>query len=300
MQVFHFAFSAMGSPCQLQFYASSAPYAQTVFTRVLHVIAALEHRYSRYRADSLISQINQRAGSGQVTPMQAELFALLAYADSCYQESDGLFDVTSGVLRKVWHVEQNLIPSAAEIESLLGLIGWPKVQWDAEGIYLPLAGMQLDFGGIVKEYAADAAANACASMHISAGIIELGGDIRIIGPRPDGTGWPVAIRDPRQPDSGVASLELKHGALASSGDYERFQEIAGVRYSHLLNPKTGWPVSGLRAASVVAEHCVVAGSIATIAMLQADHGNEWLAASGLPYLSCCQNGNIINRLCVEL
>ena len=296
LQVFNFAFQAMGSPCSLQCCADSAQQAESVFRLVIDRIAQLEQRYSRYRDDSLISEVNRRAGSGVKTPIDPETAALLHYAGQCYQESKQLFDVTSGVLRQLWHVNKTELPSKDQILAILPLIGWKKVQWDGQTVYLPQAGMQLDFGGIVKEYAADSAAELCRQQGINHGIIELGGDIKVIGPLPNGQGWPVAVRDPRQPDKIIAQLKLSSGALASSGDYERFQLIDGVRYSHLLNPKTGWPVTGLRAVSVVAEHCVVAGSLATIAMLKANKGTAWLRSCGLPFLCCQNNGQIVNKL----
>lgn len=295
-QVFNFSFQAMGSPCSMQFYANSALQAESIKQLVVNRIAQLEGRYSRYRDDSLISEINRRAGSGTKTSIDAETVALLQYAEQCYRESGRLFDVTSGVLRQLWCFNKTELPSKDQIQAVLPLIGWEKVQWDKQNVYLPQTGMQLDFGGIVKEYAADAVAGLLHLQGIHSGIIELGGDIKVIGPLPDGQGWPVAIRDPRQPDKVVAQLKMSSGALASSGDYERFQLIDGIRYSHLLNPKTGYPVAGLRAVSIIAEHCVVAGSVASIAMLKANNGLQWLQASGLPFLCCQNNGHIYNRL----
>lgn len=295
-QVFNFTFKAMGSPCQLQFYAPSPQQADSVYVLVAQRIAQLEQHYSRYRTDSLISQINQRAGTGVKTPIDPETVALLQYSEQCFQESEQLFDVTSGVLRHLWHKDRVDVPSAAELQAILPLIGWAKVQWNAAEIYLPQVGMELDFGGIVKEYAADVAAKICQQQGIHSGIIELGGDVRVIGPLPDGTGWPVAIRDPRSETKTVVQFKLKSGALASSGDYERFQMINGVRYSHILNPKTGLPVAGLRAVSIVADQCVVAGSLATIAMLKANVGLNWLQQLHVDFLCCKNNGQIVNQL----
>lgn len=294
--VFDFEFKAMGSPCSVQFLADSKDKAESVYQLVLDRIAELEFRYSRYRDDSLIAEINRRAGSSIKTLIDPETVALLQYADQCYQESQQLFDVTSGVLRQYWHFDRTELPSKSDIAAVLPLIGWKKVQWDAESVYLPQTGMQLDFGGIVKEYAADAAAALFRQHGINHGIVELGGDIKVIGSLPDGQGWPVAIRDPRLPDKVIAQFSLTSGAVATSGDYERFQIIDGIRYSHIMNPKTGWPVSGLRAVSVIAEHCVVAGSVATIAMLKSSKGLGWLRGCALPFLCCQNNGQIVNKL----
>ncbi len=286
----------MGAPCQIQFYANSEQHGQNVFQAVTDCIETLEGKYSRYRKHNLIANINRSAGRGQPTPIDSETLALLHYADQCYQESDQLFDMTSGVLRNVWHFNRQALPTDRDIKQLLPLIGWPKVKWDEHEIYLPQVGMELDFGGFVKEYAADTAVALCQKMGVQAGIIELGGDIKVIGPLPDGSGWPVAIRNPTAPDKKIVELTLKSGALASSGDYERFQLINGVRYSHLLNPKTGWPVTGLRAASVIAEHCVVAGSLATICMLKGPDGLKWLQQQNMAFLCCQNNGKVTNQL----
>jgi len=295
-QLVNYTFHAMGSPCHVQFYASSKKLAQQAKRNLNECLANLEQRYSRYRDDSLISVINRGAGLGKATPIDSETAALLVYAQQCYQESEGLFDVTSGILRRIWSMDKTTLPSDDEINKLLPLIGWDKVQWTDKSVYLPLAGMQLDFGGLVKEYAADSVVQRLQSLGVVSGIVELGGDIKIIGPQPNGQGWPVAIRDPRQPDKVIIKLTLASGSLASSGDYERFQIIDGVRYSHLLNPKTGKPVTGLRAVSILSEHCVVAGSLATLAMLKGDQGLFWLQENQLPFFCCQNDGQIYKQL----
>ena len=144
--------------------------------------------------------------------------------------------------------------------------------------------MALDFGGIVKEYAADRAAVICVEAGFCHGLVDLGGDIRILGPHPDGAPWSVGIQHPRRPHDVMASIDLVRGAIATSGDYERFVEIDGERYGHILSPRTGMPVRSLAGVSVVADECVVAGSAATIAMLMEGLGPAWLAELGLPHV----------------
>jgi len=288
------AFHAMGSPCHLQFYAVSRQQAQEAKLLVQQRLEQLEQRYSRYRDDSLISKINRASGSAKATKIDPETAALLAYAEQCFQESDGLFDVTSGILGKAWSLNKTVLPSEQQLRQYQKLIGWKKVEWSQKSVYLPEAGMQLDFGGIVKEYAADSIAQLLKNKGITSGIVELGGDIKVIGPRPSGEGWPVAIRNPLEQNKQSLQLTIKQGALASSGDYERFQLIDGVRYSHILNPKTGMPTTGLRAVSILSEHCVVAGSIATLAMLKGTKGLNWLQENKLNFF-CCQEGGEIHQ-----
>ncbi len=296
LTLFQFGFQAMGSPCQLQFYADSPKRANQVGQYVSGLVERLERKYSRYRSDSVLSQINQSAGGSQGFKIDSETAVLLQYAEQCFVESEGLFDVTAGVLGQIWDFKTSKAPDMSQIEALLPLIGWHKVDWDENTIRLPLCGMALDLGGIVKEYAADAAAQQCLALGIQAGIVEFGGDVRVFGPQPDGQGWPIAIRDPCHPDQVITHLNIQQGALASSGDYERFLEMDGIRYSHILNPKTGWPVTGMRAVSVVAEHCIVAGSLATIAMLKGLDGSSWLEQQQLPFFCCSSEGQIINQL----
>ncbi len=204
----------------------------------------------------------------------------------CHEQSEGLFDITSGVFRRVWNRQRTTLPQQSELDACLEKVGWGKVQYSEKQVYLPLAGMELDFGGVVKEYAADAAAMVASKTGIRHGLVNLGGDICIVGPQPDGRPWSVGIVHPLKTDSAIATVALTDGALTTSGGYERFVKIGGKRYSHLIDPRTGWPVEGLLSVSVVAGQAVVAGSIASIALLQRPAaGLDWLERCGVPYLA---------------
>jgi FAD:protein FMN transferase len=293
-------FNAMGSPCDIQLFANTQAHAKQVIAAAIADVARLEQRYSRYRSDSLLSEINRVATKGGSTTVDTETAGLLNYALTCYQQSEGLFDITSGILRQAWRFSSGQLPSQHLIESLLGKVGWHQVHWQAPMLSFPIAGMEIDFGGVVKEYAADRIASLCWTHGIRHGIINLGGDIKIIGPQPDGSPWRVGIRDPRNKTDILQTLNLTSGGLASSGDYERCIELNGVRYGHVLNPKTGWPVRHLAAVSVVADFCVVAGSASTIAMLKENQGPTWLENLGLPYLWVDvygnSGGNLLNNV----
>ena len=153
-------------------------------------------------------------------------------------------------------------------------------------------GMQLDFGGIGKEYAVDRAATICIKQGIQHGLVDLGGDIKIIGPHADGRPWSVGIRHPRKSRQLMASINVSRGAIASSGDYEKCIILNGKRYSHILNPKTGWPVRGLASITVIAEQCVIAGSVTTISILKEKQGKHWLKELGLAHLWMDEQGQI--------
>ena len=210
----------------------------------------------------------------------------MQYAEVCHEQSDGAFDITSGVFRHVWHRGRQTLPLQREIDECLAKVGWDKVQHSEGRVYLPVPGMELDFGGVVKEYAADAAAALAKKLGIRNGLINLGGDICVIGPQANDEPWPIGIVHPANTGSPIATVSLTEGALATSGGYERFVEIEGRRYSHLIDPRTGWPIEGLLSASVIANQAVVAGSVASVALLQPQaDGLAWLERCGTPYLA---------------
>ena len=280
---FERSFKAMGSPCQIKLYARTRARVEHLAGRIMAEVERLEARYSRYRPDSLLSRINRIAAAGGQLEVDEETVGLLNYVETCYRESGGLFDITSGVLRQVWRFHEGRLPDAAGIEAVLGRVGWHRLRWRPPVLAFPEPGLELDFGGAVKEYAVDRVAALCWEAELRHGLINLGGDIKIIGPHPDGSPWAIGIQHPRQPGRFIETLQLQQGALASSGDYERCIEVDGVRYGHVLNPKTGWPVRYLAAVSVVADLCVVAGSASTIAMLKEAEGPAWLASLGIPH-----------------
>lgn len=291
MQFYCHSFKAMGTACEIQLFARQA-LAEQVIAAIVAEVERLEQRYSRYRSDSFLSAINRVAAWGGKIEVDPETASLLDYAATCYEQSGGLFDITSGILRRAWRFDSGRLPTLEQIEGLRAKIGWHRLKWTPPLLEFPTPGMELDFGGIVKEYAVDRVAALARQAGITAGVINLGGDIKIIGPRPDGAPWRVGIRHPRQPDALLTTLLVEAGAVASSGDYERCLVVDGKRYSHILNPKTGWPVQYLASVTVLGDLCVVAGSAATIAILKAQEGPAWLERLGLPHLWMRLDGRI--------
>lgn len=279
----HRRFNAMGSPCEIKLYAKTRARAEHMIERVLAEVERLESLYSRYRPNSWLSVVNRIAASGGSVTVDDEAAGLLNYVEACHRESDGLFDITSGVLREAWKFNGDGLPDPDRITALLDRVGWHRLHWEFPVLSFPQPGLELDFGGAVKEYAVDRVAALCWQAEIHHGLVNLGGDIKIIGPHPDGTPWAIGIQHPRRPGEFIHTLHLQHGAMASSGDYERCIQLDGRRYGHVLNPRTGWPVGYLASVSVVADFCVVAGSASTIAMLKEADGPEWLRAQGVPH-----------------
>lgn len=292
-------FFAMGCPCELLVYGNSAnqkPNGAILDLLMACVrqgyarVQALEDKFSRYRPDNLLAKIN----SGEKIEVDAETAQLLNFAQTCYQLSDGLFDITSGVLRRIWRFSSeadanaaSFIPTDIEIERLLHLIGWSKVNWQPPVIQLPVD-MQIDLGGLVKEYAVDQVAQICRQFPLSGYLINLGGDIYVQRINPDYPLWRIGIEQPEITEPAKTALipakivELACGGVATSGSTKRFFCHQGKRYSHILNPKTGWPISlAPQSITVVSNTCTEAGLWSTLAMLHGAQAEAFLVENSI-------------------
>jgi len=284
MDLFRHKFTSMGCPCEIQLYARSCKDALAAFCQAESEVHRLDGKYSHYRDDSELQQIQQKAARTGGVKVDRETAALLDYAQTQFEVSGGQFDVTAGTLSALWDQVEEL-PHEQQIKKALEQTGWRRLNWDGESLEAP-AGLLLDLGGVVKEYAADRAAGILKTLGFESGYADLGGDLHFMGPHPDGRGWQTGIRHPDGGKQAIASIEVQSGGLASSGNYERYSEIDGKRYGHIINPQTGWPVNGLAAVSVLAPSCLVAGSVSTLAMLASvDDGLSLLRESGLPWLA---------------
>jgi len=291
MQIYRIPFQAMACACEVVIAAEEEQAMFAIAQEAIAEIKRIESKYSRYRADSIVSRINAQAG-GEAVVCDAETNSLLDYAQALHAASDGLFDITAGILRRAWNFKLAQVPPTEDLAALCALIGWHRAEREAGSLRLPEAGMEIDFGGFGKEYAADRAAALLLERGASHGYVNLGGDIRVLGPKPEGQAWTMGIQDPRQQGKIVASIPVPEGALATSGDYERYIEVAGQRYCHILNPHTGMPVQYWRSISVRAPLASLAGSCTTIAMLKEEQGLDYLKAAGVAYLAIDQRGEM--------
>jgi FAD:protein FMN transferase len=299
----YFEFTAMASPCSVRIETRDERRASSAARAAIEEVRRIEQKYSRYRTSSVVSKINHAAGKATVT-VDTETMDLLRFADQLYQLSDGLFDATSGVLRQAWDFKYQQVPSPETLRQTLAHIGWADVLLKGGQCRLPRAGMELDFGGFGKEYAADRAAGVLKQGGVEHALVNLGGDIHALGAHgmPDSAGlpWTVQVQHPRQAQATLANVKLPAGGMATSGDYERYFENAGQRYCHVLNPLTGWPVTYWRSITVVAANTTTAGAISTTAMLKAEQGLAWLEAQKVAYLAVDHHGTVFDNLFVAL
>ena len=281
-------FNAMASPCEILIQSMDKHLADKVGRTLTQEIWRIEDKYSRYDKQSVCSVINAKAG--QSVSIDQETYLLLNFAEQCYQLSDGLFDISSGVLRKAWFFDgSDNLPAESKVSEILKLVGWRNIKFDQQ--HITLAGnMEIDFGGIGKEYAVDCAIILAKEITDKPVLVNLGGDLAVTSARLNNEAWHVAIERPDIDDELGHNtkqdmiVSLKQGALATSGDARRFLLKDGKRYGHILNAKTGWPIENApRSMTVVAPQCIQAGILATLSLLQGCDAEKFLTEQDIKF-----------------
>ena len=276
-------FTAMASPCELLVDTDDRDEAERLAGIAAGEARRIERTFSRYRADNLIHRINH--AEGRPVTVDDELAGLLDYAAACWEMSDGRFDVTSGVLRHAWTFDgRSEVPGEDTVRAALALVGWHRVRWERPVLTLP-AGMEIDLGGIGKEYAVDRAAGLVAAATRSAHLVNFGGDLYASGLQRGEKPWSVGVDDPtRTGESAVLRLDFDFGGLATSGDARRYVTWRGTRLGHILDPRTGWPVEDApRSVTVLAGSCLEAGTLSTLAILRGAGARAFLEEAGVKY-----------------
>lgn len=263
------AFKALGTQCIVQ-YACDAPGQAAGFERsALAWVQAFEARYSRFKPDSLVSQINAAAGHHWVE-VDDEMEQLLNLCDTLHVMTRGVLDPTALPLIRLWDYKAKdpVIPAPEQISAARELVGWSKVRRVPGRVFLPQPGMALDFGGFGKEYAVDIVAQLAVNHGIPDVLVDFGHDLRALGHPPDRPCWHVGLEDPKRPGQTAGSIGVTGKGVASSGDYLRCFVINGRRYGHIIDPRTGWPVAnGCSQTTVIADTCLQAGVLSTTAFL---------------------------------
>lgn len=285
-------FQAMASPWEVLVDGAAPPDARTLGSQIEVEVRRIEARWSRYRPDSVISRLNAGAG-GPPQEVDPETARLLDYAALCVQMSEGRFDPTCGILRRVWRFDAGVgqPPDPAAITALLPFIGWHRLTWQRPWLTLP-AGMELDLGGLGKEYAVDRGIDLARQAGVPHVLVNVGGDLAVTGPRADGRPWQVGSWDDlaQDPERGPR-WELATDAITTSGTTRRFLLHQGRRYGHILDPRRGWPVEDVPlSVSVAAPTCTEAGVLSTLAMLHGAEAETFLRSQGVRFRSLRDGG----------
>jgi len=269
-------FEAMANPCQVLVDTDNAAEAGRLLAIAEREARRIEQKFSRYRRDNIVHRINHSAG--RPVEVDEETALLINYAAICYAISDGMFDITSGVLRRVWTFDgSSRVPPRGAVHRCLQLVGWQRVTWNNPTLTLP-AGMEIDLGGIGKEYAVDRAAALIRQRTERSFVVNFGGDLYVSGVRRGDRTWGVGVDDPDwKRKAALYRLDVSAGGIATSGNARRYVRWRGKRLGHILNPKTGWPIAGApRSITVFGQTCMEAGTLSTLAYLRGAGARAYL------------------------
>lgn len=287
------AFRALGTQCAIQFRCEDKRRALEFVADALGWLSSFEAKFSRFKPDSLLSRVNQAAGRDWV-PVDADMEKMLDLADAMHRLTDGVLDAAMLPLIKVWDwkVVHERLPDQAEITRAMSLSNWKDVQRKPGSVFLSREGMGLDFGGFGKEYAVDQVIAIARRHGISDALVDLGRDIFAIGGNGVHPFWHVGIQDGVQTERCTGGLAVSNYAVCASGDYARRFEHNGVRYGHILDRRTGWPVRhGLRAVTVIAPSCLLAGIYSTAVFVLGLRDGLRLVENAKGVEACAQDDN---------
>lgn len=269
----------MGSPCEVLLEVDDRNAAGSAAEAVAAEAWRIEDKFSRYLDGNIVHRIN--SANGAPVTVDDETARLLEFAHALYKLSYKRFDITSGVLREVWAFDgSDRVPDGDAVKAVLERVGWHRVTWHSPELLMP-AGMEIDLGGLGKEYAVDRCVETLAQSTDSPGLVNLGGDLGVTGPPQRRSAWRVGVEG-NATDSADRLIDLRQGALATSGDARRFLQRDGIRYGHILDPATGWPVADApHSVTVAADTCTQAGMLSTLAMLQGGKAEAFLEQQGV-------------------
>jgi thiamine biosynthesis lipoprotein len=276
-------FMAMAGPCEVLVDTDDEARAATARRLAEAEAQRIERAFSRYRSGNIVHRINH--ARGRPVAVDVETALLLDYAATCHRMSEGLFDITSGALRRVWRFDgSDRVPDEAAVREVLQHVGWHRVRWENRTLTMP-EGMEIDLGGLGKEYAVDRSAAMIATAVPDAFLVNYGGDLFASAPRRGGRPWAVGLDDPDHTgEAALYRIDLRQGGLATSGDSRRFILHQGRRLGHILDPRTGWPIeNAARSVTVVASSCLEAGTLSTLAYLQGPRAAQFLGQQGVQF-----------------
>ncbi|MCB0805193.1 MAG: FAD:protein FMN transferase [Bacteroidales bacterium] len=289
----------MGSRFDITVVASDSTLADGYIDMAVAEIKRIEKLISSWDPNSQTSEINRNAG---IKPVQVdqELFDLIERSMEISKLTDGAFDISYASMDKIWKFDGSMIemPSEESIKASVSKVGYQHIILDKSDrtVFLELPGMKIGFGAIGKGYAADKAKTLLMQAGVASGIINASGDMNTWGKKPDSSDWKVAITNPFDKSKAFALLPLNEGAVVTSGDYEKFVKLDGVRYAHIINPRTGYPATGIISATVFAPSAELADALATsVFVMGADVGINLI--NQLPGVECVivdEQGNIIS------
>jgi thiamine biosynthesis lipoprotein len=256
----------MGSRFDMTVVANSQSEADVYIDEAVNEITRIENLISSWKPASQTSLINKNAGIQPVV-VDKELFDLIKRSIGISKLTQGAFDISYASMDKIWKFDGSMtsMPSPEDIKNSVSLVGYENIVLNEENssVFLKTKGMKIGFGAIGKGYAADKAKALLIDKGVVSGIINASGDMNTWGKQPDGETWKIAITNPLNKDKVFALLPIDNRAIVTSGNYEKFVIFNDIRYSHIIDPRTGYPSTGIISASVIAPKAELADALAT-------------------------------------
>jgi thiamine biosynthesis lipoprotein len=274
----------LGTFVTITVYGENREWLNAAVSAAFEEFRRIDRLMSIHREDSELSRLNARAAAEPVV-VSPELFRVITKAQDIAEQTEGSFDITIRPLADLWGFiwKEYHRPTDEQLKAVLPRVNYRLVELNVEKrtVHFLGAGVSLDLGGIAKGYAVDCAIEKLRSIGVTNAMAKAGGDLRVIGAPSGKTEWIVQLEDPRKKRRRSKVL-LRDAALSTSGNYENYFETGGVRYSHILNPRTGWPVQGIAACTVIAPTCMESDAMATACFVYGV--DESLEKFGLSYL----------------
>jgi thiamine biosynthesis lipoprotein len=295
----------MGSRFDITVVANDSIKANKYIDTAIAEISRIEKLISSWDDNSQTSEINRNAGIKPVK-VDKELFDLIERAIGISKLTDGAFDISYASMDRIWKFDGSMakMPSKEEITASVEKVGYQNIVLDKMNstIFLKLEGMKIGFGAIGKGYAADMAKNLLISKGVPSGIINASGDMNTWGKQPNGNEWKVAITNPMDKNKVFALLPITNGAVVTSGNYEKYVNFNGKRYTHIIDPRTGYPSTGIISVTVFAPKAELADALATsVFVMGKEAGLDRI--NQLPKIECIiidDKGNITKSKNIEI
>lgn len=274
-----------GSSCQLSVSASPDE-AERLIDLALAELSRIESRFSVFDSGSVISKVNQAAGTGSFTELDAEARSLFDFVAALWKESNRLFDPTTRLLQDCYDDYGKLKATEDQVKAMVRLVGWQKLQLDDNGAYLPEKGMLIDLNSCIRPYALDAVRKRLQKEGVKHALLELDHDAVTIGKQADGANWLLGLRHPHGSRTAINRVKLNDRGFAMRGDFERRINFGGENFGRGLSPVDGFPIPGMLSVSVIADSCLDACGAASIARLKTEQAAvNWLDRLGLPWMA---------------
>lgn len=288
----------MDTFCEISCYDDNKDAIVSAIDAAFKEMERIEKVFSKFNENSEVSNINALAGLEKISASE-EVFKLIERSVYYSRISDGAFDITIAPLMEAWgFVRRNkTIPDKGTIENALKGVGYKNIELDPKGMSIKFLNRKtkIDFGGVAKGYAVDRARDILAAHGIKNGLVNLGGNMFALGYAPGNKKWKIGVEDPVNKGKLLRSFELKDKAISTSGNYERFFEIEGERYSHIINPVTGEPCRGIVSVTVIADSAEEADALSTAIFVMGEEKGINLAKSikGIKVLMLKEDGRLI-------